>query len=109
MSIHDSALADAELAIAIEGVICNVCARAPTYAADLVQQAGELPSSSQVQISVTQPWHCKGTCCRIRLVKTGNRDNSGLVFHRSCELAEWHDCVQAEAAPEASCPQGCRP
>lgn len=41
MSIHDSALADAELATSIEGVICNICKRAPTYASDLVQQAGK--------------------------------------------------------------------
>ena len=42
MSIHDSALADAELATSIEGVICNICTRAPMYATDLVQQAGKL-------------------------------------------------------------------
>ena len=56
MSIHDSALANAELATAIEGVICNICARAPTYAADLVQQAGKLPGSSQMHHIAKQPF-----------------------------------------------------
>ena len=56
MSIHGSALADAELATAIEGVMCNICMRAPTYAADLVQQAGALFSNSQ-QPSVARQLH----------------------------------------------------
>ena len=40
MSIHGSALADADLVDAIEDVMCRVCAHAPTYAVDLVQHAG---------------------------------------------------------------------
>ncbi len=64
MSIHDSALADAELATAIEGVICNICTRAPTYAADLVQQAGELPAAAEwIYIATQLSWHCRGTHC----------------------------------------------
>lgn len=52
MSIHDSALADAELAGAVEDVICCACTRAPMYAADLVQQAGMTTSSIQAQTAI---------------------------------------------------------
>lgn len=52
MSIHDSALADTELADAVEDVICCACIRAPLYAADLVQQAGMTSSSIQLRLQI---------------------------------------------------------
>ena len=68
MSIHDSALADADLATTIEGVICSTCARAPAYAADLVQQAGK-PSITQLARDTSAGTYL----CSLSAQKTGSQ------------------------------------
>lgn len=75
MSIHSSALADAELANAIEEVVHRACTCAPTYAADLVQHAGVYhlsplalgDSGLYFKRPLTKKSWDQGACCNISL------------------------------------------